>query len=116
MEMKPVQDTGWRDSPVQKVLVLGGGSAGFLAAITLKIKIPHLDLVVLRSKELGIIGVGEGTTNTVPYHLHDFLSCPSGAFMKLPSRCGSWESALSGDPGRIFTMFSAWNWIRATKG
>src|SRR5258706_3770294 len=83
MEMKPVQDTGWRDSPIQKVLVLGGGSAGFLAAITLKIKIPHLDVVVLRSKELGVIGVGEGTTNTVPYHLHDFLKLPIRSFYEI---------------------------------
>jgi len=37
MEMKFDQDSTWSDSPIQKVLVLGGGSAGFLAAITLKI-------------------------------------------------------------------------------
>src|SRR5215210_5519605 len=65
---------------VQKVLVLGGGSAGFMAAITLKIKIPHLEVVVLRSKELGIIGVGEGTTQTIPFHLHDYLKLPIKSF------------------------------------
>ena len=43
---------------VRRVLVLGGGSAGFLAAITLKKHMPSLDVRVLRSKELGIIGVG----------------------------------------------------------
>lgn len=80
MEMKTVQDSGWKDSSIQKVLVLGGGSAGFLAAITLKIKLPSLDVVVLRSKELGIIGVGEGTTNTIPYHLHDYLKLPAKSF------------------------------------
>src|SRR5688572_14446788 len=83
MEMKCIQDGAWKDSPIQKVLVLGGGSAGFLAAMTLKIKIPHLDVVVLRSKELGIIGVGEGTTNTIPYHLHDYLKLPVKSFYEI---------------------------------
>src|SRR3954463_14377474 len=73
MELKFTQENTWKDSPIQKVLVLGGGSAGFLSAITLKVKIPQLEVTVLRSKELGIIGVGEGTTNTVPYHLHSYL-------------------------------------------
>ena len=58
---------------VQKVLVLGGGSAGFLAAITLKRRLPQLEVIVLRSKDIGIIGVGEGTTGTIPQHLHDYL-------------------------------------------
>jgi tryptophan 7-halogenase len=83
MEMKCMQDPAWRDSAIQKVLVLGGGSAGFLAAITLKIKIPHLDVIVLRSKALGIIGVGEGTTNTIPYHLHDYLKLPIKGFYEI---------------------------------
>ena len=50
----------------QRVLVLGGGSAGFLAALTLKIRLPQLQVTVLRSKDIGIIGVGEGTTALVP--------------------------------------------------
>jgi tryptophan halogenase len=68
---------------IQNVLVLGGGSAGFLAAITLKIKLPHLDVTVLRSKELGIIGVGEGTTNTVPHHLFGFLKVAPKRFYEI---------------------------------
>ena len=58
---------------VDNVLVLGGGSAGFLAAITLKRRLPALEVVLLRSKDIGIIGVGEGTTGTIPQHLHDYL-------------------------------------------
>ena len=46
-------------SPIRRVLILGGGSAGFLAAITVKYRCPSLEVVVLRSKEIGIIGVGE---------------------------------------------------------
>ena len=83
MMYKSAQEAGWADSAIKKVLVLGGGSAGFLAAITLKMRIPHLDVTVLRSKELGIIGVGEGTTNTVPFHLHDYLKLPPRPFYEV---------------------------------
>ncbi|HEV8604496.1 MAG TPA: tryptophan 7-halogenase [Tepidisphaeraceae bacterium] len=81
MEMKAALDN--ESGKIQKVLVLGGGSAGFLAAITLKIKLPHLEVTVLRSKDLGIIGVGEGTTNTVPFHLFDYLKLPLKGFYEI---------------------------------
>ena len=69
-------------SVVNRILVLGGGSAGFLAAITLKTKLPTLDVLVLRSKELGIIGVGEGTTVLVPNFLHGYLNIDPGDFLR----------------------------------
>ena len=65
---------------VQRVLVLGGGSAGLLAAITLKKRLPELDVTVLRSKEIAIIGVGEGTTIPVAAHLHQYLGIPFDEF------------------------------------
>jgi len=58
---------------VNNVLVLGGGSAGFLAALTLKLRLPNLPVAVLRSPDIGIIGVGEATTLAVPRHLHGYL-------------------------------------------
>lgn len=60
-------------SPLQKITVLGGGSAGFIAALTLKRKIPALQVTVIRSPHLGIIGVGEGTTPNFPKHFHEYL-------------------------------------------
>ena len=65
---------------IQKVLVLGGGSAGFLAAIALKTRLPQLQVTVLRSPDIGIIGVGEGTTVSVPNHLHGYLRLEPGEF------------------------------------
>src|SRR5215213_7516248 len=67
---------------VKRVLVLGGGSAGFLAAISLKSKIPALDVSVIRSKEIAIIGVGEGSTTSVAEHLFQFCGIHPGAFYK----------------------------------
>ena len=67
---------------IKRVLVLGAGSAGFLAALTLKVKVPGLQVTVLRSKDIGIIGVGEGTTGTVPEHLHRYLGIDVGEFWR----------------------------------
>jgi tryptophan halogenase len=58
---------------IRSVLVLGGGSAGLLAALTLKRKIPALDVEVVCSSRIGVIGVGEGTVPYVPAHLHGYL-------------------------------------------
>jgi tryptophan halogenase len=58
---------------IQKVIVLGGGSAGFLVATTLKKHIPVLDVLVIRSPEIGIIGVGEGTAIGLVNFLHKNL-------------------------------------------
>ena len=67
---------------LKRVLVLGGGSAGFLAAITLKVKFPRLEVVVLRSPDIGIIGVGEGTTRTLVSHMHGFLNVDVAEFYR----------------------------------
>ena len=59
---------------VEHVIVLGGGSAGFLAALALKVKLPALRVAVVRSKEIGIIGVGEGSTLALTRFLHEYLA------------------------------------------
>ena len=67
---------------IRKVIVLGGGSAGFLAALALKVKMPDLRVLVIRSKEIGIIGVGEGSTPPLTNFLHDFLRLPARGFVE----------------------------------
>ena len=49
---------------IEHLTVLGGGSAGFIAAITCKKRIPGLRVTLLRSPGIGIIGVGEGQNRT----------------------------------------------------
>ncbi len=68
---------------IRSVLVLGGGSAGFLTALGLKSRIPDLPLTLLRSKDLGIIGVGEGTTTSVGYHLHHYCKLDLDTFYRV---------------------------------
>lgn len=68
--------------PIQKVIVLGGGSAGLIAALTLKRAIPELQIRLIRSPEIGIIGVGEGTTPTFREHFHGALQLPAREFFE----------------------------------
>jgi tryptophan halogenase len=58
---------------ISKAVVVGGGSAGFIAAATLKLKLPALDVRLIRSRDIGIIGVGEGSTSQLTRFLHDYL-------------------------------------------
>ena len=68
---------------IQNLLVLGAGSAGLLAAIALKRKIPQIKVRVVRSPELGVIGVGEGTTPNFPRFLFDYLGLSRKKFYEL---------------------------------
>ena len=65
---------------IQKVLILGAGSAGLLAAITLKKKLPQLTVQLVRSSDIGVIGVGEGTTPALPGHLFEYLGLSQARF------------------------------------
>ena len=65
---------------IQNILILGAGSAGLLVAITLKKKLPGLTVRVVRSSEIVVIGVGEGTTPAMPRHLFGFLGLPAARF------------------------------------
>ena len=58
---------------IRNVLILGGGSAGFLCALALKARNPELPLTLLRSKDLGIIGVGEAIDDLQPFRADEFV-------------------------------------------
>jgi len=68
---------------IDHVGILGGGSAGFLTAIAVKARVPGVAVTVIRSKEIGIIGVGEGTTASVPRLLHGYMGIEPAAFHRV---------------------------------
>jgi len=51
-----------------QITVVGGGTAGFITALILKIRL-QCNIRMLVPKDIGIIGVGEGSTE----HWADFI-------------------------------------------
>lgn len=47
---------------VNSIIVVGGGTSGCISALILKKQFPHLDISIVESKDVGIVGVGESST------------------------------------------------------
>ncbi len=47
---------------IKKLTILGGGTSGLVSAIILKSLYRKLDITIVKSSDIGIIGVGEGST------------------------------------------------------
>ena len=54
----------------KSICVVGGGTAGFVAALILKSRFPNKKIDIIRSSKIGIIGVGEGSTE----HWAEFIN------------------------------------------
>ena len=46
---------------IKTITIVGGGSAGWMAAAGLIAQLPNLDITLVESKDIGTIGVGEST-------------------------------------------------------
>ena len=77
---------------IKRILILGGGSAGFIAALALKHRLPHLHISVIRSKDIGVIGVGEGSTPALTRFLHEYLRMNARKFF--PVTQPTWKLGL----------------------
>jgi tryptophan halogenase len=55
---------------LRSAIVVGGGTAGYFAALALKTAIPELVVTLIESSKIPIIGVGEATTTLMPPFLH----------------------------------------------
>lgn len=92
---------------IRNVLVLGAGSAGLIAALSLKRKIPQLEVNIVRDPDLGVIGVGEGTTPNFPAHLFEYLGIKRKAFYAMAEP--SWKLGIRflwGTRGRFDYSFA----------
>lgn len=65
---------------IKDVIVLGSGSAGLITALSFRRRVPDLKVRVVRSPDIGIIGVGEGSTPNFPRHLFDYVGVSRKAF------------------------------------
>lgn len=46
----------------KSIAIIGGGTAGWFTALMIKNYHPHLNILLVESEEIGILGAGEGTT------------------------------------------------------
>src|SRR5262245_14359038 len=70
--------------PIKRVVVLGGGTSGWLSACYLQrilaLQVPDATVTLIESEDIGIIGVGEATLNDLKNTLR-FLGIDEAPFM-----------------------------------
>jgi len=69
-----------------KIIVVGAGTAGLVTALILKQKFDeNINIKIIKSKDIGIIGVGEGSTE----HWIDFMNWCNLDFKEVVRECNS---------------------------
>ncbi|MCF2950266.1 tryptophan 7-halogenase [Paraglaciecola aquimarina] len=69
---------------VNKIVILGGGTAGWMTAALLSKTLTKLDITVVESDQIGTIGVGEATIPSLHF-FNDMLGIRSTEFVKKTS-------------------------------
>jgi 2-polyprenyl-6-methoxyphenol hydroxylase-like FAD-dependent oxidoreductase len=68
---------------IKSIGVIGGGTAGFVTALILKSRFPNIKIDVICSSKIGIIGVGEGSTE----HWNEFLKYIGISWQTIIKQC-----------------------------
>ena len=109
---------------IERVVIVGGGTAGWLAAATLAARLPRLSVTLVEAPGIATMGVGEGTWPTMRETLRaigiaegEFLAECSASF-KQGSRFDGWVTGAAGDsylhpftpppPGDLRALLAAW--------
>jgi len=56
---------------ISKVIILGGGSSGWMTAASLAKNFPELDLTLIEASDIPTIGVGESTIGSINIYLRN---------------------------------------------
>ena len=70
------------DSLLRKVVILGGGTAGWMTAAYLSKKLPHLAITLIEAPSIPKIGVGEATIPNLQKVFFDALDIPEDEWMR----------------------------------
>jgi tryptophan 7-halogenase len=96
---------------MKKIIVLGGGAAGWLTSLFVKKIYPQNEVTLIESKKIGILGAGEGSTphlvsflNFLNINIFDLLSKTKGT-LKYGINFENWN----GDNKKYFHGFSSLN-------
>ena len=120
------------EAAIERVVIVGGGTAGWLAAATLAARLPHLSVTLVEAPDIPTVGVGEGTWPTMRETLRaigigerEFLAECSASF-KQGSRFDGWVTGAESDsylhpftpppPGDLRALLAAWRAGRPEAG
>ncbi len=106
-------ETNNADKRIKKIIILGGGSSGWMAASYLhKALNGNVDITLIESNTIGRIGVGEATVTSIKEILFDFLEIPEAEWMpacsatfKLGIRYENWNTSLSKGGDHYYHFF-----------
>ncbi|MGF6272057.1 tryptophan halogenase [Massilia sp. UYP11] len=81
MEQKNSHEGDFKGRPIRRVVIAGGGTAGWMAAACIsKVLGKRLDIKLIESDEIGTVGVGEATIPTL-INFHNLLEINEQEFM-----------------------------------
>lgn len=69
------------DRSIKSVIIVGGGTAGWMAAAVLSKAFAKLSITLIESEEIGIVGVGEATIPQIR-HINAFLGLDEDEFLR----------------------------------
>lgn len=93
------------DGTAKKILIVGGGTAGWMAASLLACKLKNTEVCLVESKDIGIIGVGEGSTP----HLKLFFDALDITDSEWMPRCNAtYKNGITFDKWSAITGFESY--------